>query len=78
MIGGLKNAQHMLEEVLSWPSLYPNFFSSSSLRLRSGILLYGPPGCGKTLLAQTVTKKYKLNYITVKVSCIFFVFFIIL
>ena len=64
----MEEAQQILKEMMSWPTLYPQLFSNLNLRLRSGILLYGPPGCGKTLLAQTVTKTYNLNYITVKVN----------
>ncbi|XP_045592696.1 peroxisomal ATPase PEX1 [Procambarus clarkii] len=65
-IGGLAEASSILEETLTWPSTYPNLFSKITLRLRSGVLLYGPPGCGKTLLANTVTANCSLNLISVK------------
>lgn len=65
-VGGLSEAQHTLEEVLTWPSQFPSLFAQVSLRLRSGVLLYGPPGCGKTLLANSVARSCNLRAITVK------------
>ncbi|XP_037797346.1 peroxisome biogenesis protein 1-like [Penaeus monodon] len=65
-VGGMKDAKKILEETLTWPSLYPNLFSKVNLRLRSGVLLYGPPGCGKTLLANAVSAYCQLNFISVK------------
>lgn len=69
-VGGMKDAKKILEETLTWPSLYPNLFSKVNLRLRSGVLLYGPPGCGKTLLANAVSAHCQLNFISVKVCCL--------
>lgn len=69
-MGGLKEAQRTLEETLAWPARYPQLLGQVKMRLRSGVLLYGPPGSGKTLLAHTVAATCKLNFITVKV-CIF-------
>ncbi|ROT70911.1 hypothetical protein C7M84_010785 [Penaeus vannamei] len=65
-VGGMKDAKKILEETLTWPSLYPNLFNKVNLRLRSGVLLYGPPGCGKTLLANAVSAYCQLNFISVK------------
>ncbi|MCL4135834.1 UNVERIFIED_CONTAM: hypothetical protein GTU68_054169, partial [Idotea baltica] len=65
-IGGLKKAQAALEEMILWPSQYPDLFRQTQLRLRSGVLLYGPPGCGKTLLANSFKNASHLNFITVK------------
>ena len=47
---------------------YPKLFSSCPLRLRSGLLLYGAPGTGKTLLAGVIAKEYALNFICIKVT----------
>lgn len=66
----MKDAKKILEETLTWPSLYPNLFNKVNLRLRSGVLLYGPPGCGKTLLANAVSAYCQLNFISVKVCCL--------
>ncbi|KAJ2931208.1 hypothetical protein H1R20_g5824, partial [Candolleomyces eurysporus] len=65
-IGGLFETRKILRETLEWPTKYGPIFAQSPLRLRSGILLYGFPGCGKTLLASAVAKECGLNFISVK------------
>lgn len=66
-MGGLGEARAVLEETLTWPAAHPALFSKVRLRLRSGVLLYGPPGSGKTLLAHSVAADCHLNFIAVKV-----------
>ncbi|KAK4055252.1 Peroxisome biosynthesis protein pex1 [Microbotryomycetes sp. JL201] len=65
-IGGLHETRQTLRETLEWPTKYGAIFASCPLRLRSGLLLYGFPGCGKTLLASAVAKECGLNFISVK------------
>lgn len=65
-IGGLYETRRILQETLEWPTKYGPIFAQSPLRLRSGLLLYGFPGCGKTLLASAVAKECGLNFISVK------------
>lgn len=65
-IGGLKETRKILLETLEWPTKYAPIFASCPLRLRSGLLLYGYPGCGKTLLASVVAGECGLNFISVK------------
>lgn len=65
-IGALANAKDVLLETLEWPTKYEPIFVNCPLRLRSGILLYGYPGCGKTLLASAVAQQCGLNFISVK------------
>lgn len=65
-IGGLGTAKEVLLETLEWPTKYAPIFANCTLRLRSGILLYGYPGCGKTLLASAVASQCGLNFISVK------------
>ncbi|KDQ55035.1 hypothetical protein JAAARDRAFT_181043 [Jaapia argillacea MUCL 33604] len=65
-IGGLTETRRVLRETLEWPTKYGPIFAQSPLRLRSGLLLYGYPGCGKTLLASAVAKECGLNFISVK------------
>ncbi|KAF7730872.1 Peroxisome biosynthesis protein pex1 [Apophysomyces ossiformis] len=65
-IGGLNETRKALLETLEWPTKYVAVFSQCPLRLRSGLLLYGYPGCGKTLLASAVAKECGLNFISVK------------
>lgn len=65
-IGGLKETKKVLLETLEWPTRYAPIFSKCPLRLRSGLLLYGYPGCGKTLLASAVASESGLNFISIK------------
>ncbi|KAL2161595.1 hypothetical protein VTH06DRAFT_8157 [Thermothelomyces fergusii] len=65
-IGGLKETRQVLLETLQYPTKYAPIFAQCPLRLRSGLLLYGYPGCGKTLLASAVAGECGLNFISVK------------
>ncbi|PSR82735.1 P-loop containing nucleoside triphosphate hydrolase protein [Coniella lustricola] len=65
-IGGLSETRQVLLETLQYPTKYAPIFAQCPLRLRSGILLYGYPGCGKTLLASAVAGECGLNFISVK------------
>ncbi len=65
-IGGLQSVRKTLIETLHYPTKYARIFAKCPLRLRSGLLLYGYPGCGKTLLASAVAGESGLNFISVK------------
>lgn len=65
-IGGLRETRQTLLETLQYPTTYAPIFAKCPLRLRSGLLLYGYPGCGKTLLASAVAGECGLNFISVK------------
>ncbi|OBA21188.1 AAA-domain-containing protein [Metschnikowia bicuspidata var. bicuspidata NRRL YB-4993] len=65
-IGGMEEAKRVLLETLEWPTKYAPIFASCPLRLRSGLLLYGYPGCGKTLLASAIASQCGLNFISIK------------
>ncbi|QSS59784.1 peroxin 1 [Histoplasma capsulatum] len=65
-IGGLHETRKTLLETLQYPTTYAPIFAQCPLRLRSGLLLYGFPGCGKTLLASAVAGECGLNFISVK------------
>nr|POE82724.1 peroxisome biosynthesis protein pas1 [Quercus suber] len=65
-IGGLRETRQTLLETLQYPTTYAPLFAKCPLRLRSGLLLYGFPGCGKTLLASAVAGECGLNFISVK------------
>lgn len=55
-IGGQDEAKRELIRAIQWPVLYPELFQLFKRRRSRGVLLYGPPGCGKTLLGKAVVK----------------------
>ena len=67
-IGGLDGIIEELTESVIYPLTMPHLYSqhSSLLSAPSGVLLYGPPGCGKTLLAKAVANESRANFISVK------------
>jgi transitional endoplasmic reticulum ATPase len=65
-IGGLEKVKQGLREAVEWPLTTPDAFERMGIKPPSGILLYGPPGCGKTLLAKAVAKESNSNFISVK------------
>ncbi|KAI1017747.1 hypothetical protein LB504_004000 [Fusarium proliferatum] len=65
-IGGMMETRRVLLETIEYPTRYAPIFAQCPLRLRSGLLLYGYPGCGKTLLASAVAGECGLNFISVK------------
>ncbi|OPX77434.1 MAG: VCP-like ATPase [Methanosaeta sp. PtaB.Bin039] len=65
-IGGLAEAKQSLVESVEWPLLYPDAFEAVGIRPPRGILLYGLPGTGKTMLARAVATESNLNFISVK------------
>ncbi len=65
-IGGLEKAKQALIEAVEWPLKRPEDFKKMGIRPPKGIFLYGPPGCGKTLLAKAVAHESEANFIAVK------------
>jgi transitional endoplasmic reticulum ATPase len=65
-IGGLEEAKQQLREAVEWPLLMPDVFKKMGIEPPRGILLYGAPGTGKTLLAKAVAHESKANFISIK------------
>ncbi|MEM2203360.1 MAG: CDC48 family AAA ATPase [Sulfolobales archaeon] len=65
-IGGLEEVKQELREAVEWPLKYPDAFRRLGIEPPKGILLYGPPGVGKTLLAKAVATESGANFISVR------------
>ncbi|HLC10051.1 MAG TPA: CDC48 family AAA ATPase [Nitrosopumilaceae archaeon] len=65
-VGGLENVKRELQEAVEWPMKYPTLYSKLGHRMPRGILLHGPSGTGKTLLAKAVATESEANFITVR------------
>jgi transitional endoplasmic reticulum ATPase len=65
-VGGLDDLKQRLIEAVDWPLSNPKIFQRMGITPPKGILLYGPPGCGKTLLARAVATESKANFISIK------------
>lgn len=65
-IGGLEDVKKDLKELVQYPIEYPELFEDFGMTAGRGVLFYGPPGCGKTLLAKAVANECQSNFISVK------------
>ncbi|CAI2176407.1 19478_t:CDS:10 [Funneliformis geosporum] len=65
-IGGQQEIKQKLKESIEWPLQHPEAFLRLGIRPPKGILLYGPPGCSKTLMAKALATEAGLNFIAVK------------
>ncbi|SOV13448.1 ATPase, putative [Plasmodium gaboni] len=65
-IGSLKKIKKILESKFILPVKYSNIYKHLGINKSMGILLYGPPGCGKTMLAKAISNEMKANFIAIK------------
>jgi transitional endoplasmic reticulum ATPase len=65
-IGGLEDVKRSLQEMILYPLDHPDKFLKFGMNPSRGILFYGPPGCGKTLLAKAIATECSSNFISVK------------
>jgi len=65
-VGGLDEIKKRLIEAVEWPLKHAELFAQARVRPPKGILLTGPPGCGKTLLAKALAAESELNFISIK------------
>jgi len=65
-IGGLRNVQELLTRVISWPIIHQQRYREMGITAPRGVLLYGPPGCCKTMMAKALATESNLNFLSVK------------
>ena len=65
-VGGLEEAKQQLMEIIDWPLKYAQFYKYMNSRPPNGILLFGLPGTGKTLMAKAIAHETEVNFISVK------------
>lgn len=65
-VGGLTAVKARLKEAVEWPLKYAHIFKKAGIKPPKGILLSGPPGCGKTLLAKAIATESRVNFLSVK------------
>ncbi|CAH1400574.1 unnamed protein product [Nezara viridula] len=65
-IGGLDSVKLELQELVQYPVEHPEKFLKFGMQPSRGVLFYGPPGCGKTLLAKAIANECQANFISVK------------
>lgn len=65
-IGGLEETKKNLQEMILFPIEHPEKFHKFGMSPSKGVLFYGPPGCGKTLLAKAVANECSANFVSIK------------
>jgi transitional endoplasmic reticulum ATPase len=65
-IGGLEDVKRELQEAVEWPLRYPDLYKKLGHTMPKGLLMYGPSGTGKTLLAKAVATESEANFISVR------------
>merc|ERR1719172_454502 len=65
-IGGLEDTKRNLQEMILYPIDHPEKFEKFGMTPSRGVLFYGPPGCGKTLLAKAVASECSANFVSIK------------
>jgi len=65
-IGGLEKVKQELQETIQYPIEHPDKYKFFGMEPSKGVLFYGPPGCGKTLLAKSIANECASNFISIK------------
>lgn len=65
-IGGYENVKLQIKQAVEWPIKHPEAFERLGIKPPKGVLLYGPPGCSKTMMAKAVATESQLNFLAIK------------
>ena len=65
-IGGLEDLKLKLKQAVEWPIKRPEIFLKMGITPPKGVLMYGPPGCSKTMIAKALANESNLNFLAIK------------
>ncbi|MEQ2164278.1 hypothetical protein GOODEAATRI_004964 [Goodea atripinnis] len=65
-VGGMAEVKLKLKQAVEWPLRHPEAFTRMGIQPPKGILLYGPPGCSKTMIAKALANESGLNFLAIK------------
>ena len=65
-IGGLDDLKLKLNQAVDWPTKNPEVFARMGIKPPRGVLMYGPPGCSKTMIAKALANESGLNFLSIK------------
>lgn len=67
-VAGMEEVKLKLKQAVEWPLRHPEAFTRMGILPPKGVLLYGPPGCSKTMIAKALANESGLNFLAIKVS----------
>lgn len=70
-IGGMTDLKFKLKQIVEWPINHPETFEKLGIKPPRGLLMFGPPGCSKTMIAKALATESNLNFISIKGSDLF-------
>ncbi|XP_029962283.1 ATPase family protein 2 homolog [Salarias fasciatus] len=65
-VGGMEEVKLKLKQAVEWPLRHPEAFTRMGIQPPRGVLLYGPPGCSKTMIAKALANESGLNFLAIK------------
>ncbi|XP_043982399.1 ATPase family protein 2 homolog isoform X3 [Gambusia affinis] len=65
-VGGMAEVKLKLKQAVEWPLRHPEAFTRMGIQPPKGVLLYGPPGCSKTMIAKALANESGLNFLAIK------------